>query len=72
VHALPDIEVFYRNALAVAWVDEKGDLHNDSLGWYWWFCGPGCLPDCSLVGPFTTKAETLADARNWSRFYGPW
>lgn len=32
-------------------------------GWYWWPCLPGCLPDGDPIGPFATKAEALADAR---------
>jgi len=32
-------------------------------GWYWQACSPGCLPDSEPIGPFATKAEALADAR---------
>jgi hypothetical protein len=32
-------------------------------GWFWWSCFPGCLPDSSAFGPFKTRAEALADAR---------
>lgn len=33
------------------------------LGWYWWSCFPGCLPDSDPFGPFETEAEALEDAR---------
>lgn len=33
------------------------------LGWYYWYCFPGCLPDSDPMGPFDTEAEALADAR---------
>lgn len=32
-------------------------------GWYWWTCLPGCLPDSEPNGPFTTRAEAIADAQ---------
>lgn len=32
-------------------------------GWFWWACFPGCLPDSDPFGPFATRAEALADAR---------
>lgn len=32
-------------------------------GWFWWTCLPGCLPDGPAIGPFATRAEALADAR---------
>lgn len=33
------------------------------VGWFWWSCFPGCLPDGEPSGPFATEAEALADAR---------
>ena len=34
------------------------------VGWAWWYCFPGCLPDGDPVGgPFATEAEALADTR---------
>lgn len=32
------------------------------VGWYWWPCYPGCLPDGDAVGPFDTEAQAKADA----------
>lgn len=62
-HALPDIEVFYRNADEATWTDDNGEQINDGPGWYWWSCFPGCLPDSDPHGPFETEADALADAR---------
>jgi hypothetical protein len=60
-HALPDLEVFYRTDTAC-----KADGWDTDGGWFYWFCFPGCLPDSDAVGPFATKAEALADARESS------
>ena len=31
---------------------------------FYWFCFPGCLPDSEAIGPFASRAEALADARD--------
>ncbi len=69
--ALPNVEVFQ--------IDDKGYLNGEPfvlphepseqafglvLGWYWWSCFPGCLPDSEPVGPFETEASALADAQD--------
>lgn len=36
----------------------------DLIGWYWWSCFPGCLPEGDPSGPFATEAQALADARD--------
>lgn len=33
-------------------------------GWFWWSCLPGCMPDGPAIGPFKTRDEALADARD--------
>jgi hypothetical protein len=38
-------------------------------GWFYWYCFPGCLPDSEALGPFATRAEALADAREWAADY---
>lgn len=48
-----------REAMLAAIVADNGI----SGGWFWHSCFPGCLPDSDPVGPFQTKAEALADAR---------
>lgn len=35
----------------------------EHVGWYWWPCFPGCMPDGEAMGPFDTEDEALADAR---------
>lgn len=75
-HSLPDIETFYIDASDYDSIecfgcqqslDERGftdsDEHNEHVGWYWWPCFPGCLPDGDPNGPFDTEEEALADAR---------
>jgi hypothetical protein len=56
-HALPDVEVFH-----VGITDDHG-TDGLLLGWYWWSCFPGCLPDGDASGPFNTEAEAIADAQ---------
>lgn len=34
------------------------------VGFFWWPCFPGCLPDSDPVGPFETEAEAIADAQD--------
>lgn len=65
-HALPNIEVFEVDyGLNVENLSE--DLHkrpgSEVIGWYWWSCFPGCLPDDEATGPFATKEEAIADAQ---------
>lgn len=63
-HALPDIEVFYHNG-TTGWETTDGELM--AVGWYWWSCFPGCMPDGDAIGPFETEAEAIADAQSeWS------
>jgi hypothetical protein len=45
---------------AIAWaVEESGTTG----GWFWWSCTPGCLPDSPAMGPFETRKQALANAR---------
>ena len=32
-------------------------------GWFYWYCFPGCMPDSEPFGPFKTREEAIADAR---------
>jgi hypothetical protein len=34
----------------------------DLVGWWWWSCSPGCLPDSEPFGPFGTEDEAIRDA----------
>lgn len=76
-HALPDIETFYVSKrdwsscpicdLANRGLGAAEDFaqHTEHVGWYWWPCSPGCLPDGDPNGPYDTEDEALADARAW-------
>ncbi|HET9285732.1 MAG TPA: hypothetical protein VFR24_27590 [Candidatus Angelobacter sp.] len=35
--------------------------HVDEIGWYWWPCFPGCLPDGDPVGQFPTAEGAYLD-----------
>jgi hypothetical protein len=35
-------------------------------GWFYWYCFPGCMPDSDPVGPFTSRADALADAQDYA------
>ena len=59
-YAVPDVEVF-RVHMADRMTNEDGEPLE--LGWYYWACFPGCLPDGEPVGPFATKADAIADMR---------
>ncbi len=61
-YALPDVEVFYLDALDVR-DHETEDGSELTPGWYYWFCLPGCLPDSDAIGPFDSESEALQDAR---------
>lgn len=28
-----------------------------AIGWFYWYCLPGCLPDSEPFGPFSSEAE---------------
>jgi hypothetical protein len=34
----------------------------DRVGWYWWACFPGCLPDGEPMGPFESEEAAIEDA----------
>ena len=42
-------------------LDEGSDSKYE-VGWYWWACFPGCLPDGDPLGPFDTSKEAWEDA----------
>jgi hypothetical protein len=33
------------------------------VGWYWWYCWPGCLPDSEAYGPYFTEQAAYEAAR---------
>ena len=65
-YSLPDCEVFYVDEIDVEWVDPEDPDRNLPVGWYFWFCFPGCMPDSGPIGPFGTEEEAIAACRdNW-------
>jgi hypothetical protein len=32
-------------------------------GWFYWFCLPGCMPDSEPFGPYKTRDDAVAAAR---------
>ncbi len=65
-YALPDVEVFYLDKhTAEHFFDGVGTdpIEANLIGWYWWSCFPGCLPDGEANGPFATEQEATDDAQ---------
>jgi len=67
-YSLPDVETFYLGDDDAHENSERAAFGTDdeplAVGWYWWSCMPGCLPDSEPIGPFETEAEALADAQD--------
>lgn len=64
--SLPDVEVFYADrATCATWNEnlEKGDSRY-RVGWYYWYCFPGCLPEGSQFGPYKTEKAAVEAMRN--------
>lgn len=57
---LPDIEVFHADGTE-AFPGPDGEAL--SIGFYWWACFPGCLPDGEPMGPFDTAEDAVEDAQ---------
>jgi hypothetical protein len=69
-YALPDIEVFFvSDTEAKMSYDTETKEQLTPMGWYWWYCMPGCLPDSDPIGPFETEEQALADAQSESWQY---
>ena len=78
-HALPNVEVFYKGYILCTCGNldfergtydtcaECGDkLHvadTIGVGFFYWFCFPGCLPDGDPAGPFETEQAAIDDAQ---------
>ena len=68
-YALPNVEVFYVDYFLET-VNNLSDKQqrrpgSESIGWYWWSCFPGCLPDDDAIGPFKTEQDAIDDARDY-------
>lgn len=56
-HMGGSFEVFYVNVEHV-----QHSAEPTQVGWYWWSCFPGCLPDSDPCGPFPTAEGAYLDA----------
>jgi hypothetical protein len=43
--------------------EDEHTIALSKVGWFYWYCVPGCLPDGEAEGPFDTEELALADAR---------
>jgi hypothetical protein len=43
-------------------VTNEPEAYPHGIGYYWWPCFPGCLPDSEPMGPFNTELEAYEDA----------
>lgn len=68
-YALPNAEVFYFSQLEANYnlenLDHADEYTLTEVGWYWWSCFPGCLPDGEANGPYDTESEAIADAQDY-------
>lgn len=53
MYSLPDVEIFYN----------KNEIPEIGVGYFWWSCFPGCLPDSDPIGPFKTVNEAIQNAQ---------
>lgn len=42
--------------------DEQLIVHG--IGWFWWPCFPGCMPDGEPNGPFPSEQGAIEDAQD--------
>lgn len=61
VHALPDVETFEIVEGDTTHLDDEGTPL--PVGWYFWFCFPGCMPDSEPDGPYESEEAAIAAAR---------
>ena len=56
-------EVFHVDARRAKELNKLDGENQWRIGWYWWACFPGCLPDSDAIGPFPTDQEAYNDAQ---------
>lgn len=62
-------ETFYMNRTEVAVERKRAQAEGEEsrfprVGWYWWPCFAGCLPDDDPHGPFKSEQDAIRDARS--------
>lgn len=80
-YSLPDAETFYMGKSDFhpdtsdtgSWMEEYGKraMEEDNtveylVGWYFWYCQPGCLPDSEPYGPFKSEEAAMQEAHDWN------
>jgi hypothetical protein len=61
--SLYDVDWINGRSIEVFYADEKlAREFGGSVGWHWWHCYPGCLPESDAVGPFPTSYRAYRDA----------
>jgi hypothetical protein len=43
-------------------IDKDDITHTDRIGFWYWTCLPGCLPDSDVMGPYKSFNAALTDA----------
>jgi hypothetical protein len=43
-------------------IDKDDVTHTDRIGFWYWTCLPGCLPDSDVSGPYDNAVDALKDA----------
>lgn len=57
---------FTSNDTHTSMEENLGEIRADAeqmIGWYYWYCLPGCLPDSDPYGPFPTAEAALTECR---------
>lgn len=53
----------HTNACVECHREDTDAKKTENIGFWWWACTPGCLPDSDAYGPFATYDAALRDAR---------
>lgn len=57
-----NVEVFHVDARDAGASRNNKNEDMTRVGWYYWTCLPGCLPDSTAFGPFNSPLGALRDA----------
>ncbi len=45
--------------------EDSGIERTERIGWFWWTCLPGCLPDSDAHGPYDTEQAAINAAQDY-------
>ena len=57
---LADMNGKIREAMFDAMIEEEAIRG----GWFYWHCIPGCLPDTSAIGPYSSRKDAIRAAQD--------